>query len=283
MKLSSIAAIGLGLCTVVGTGVACGPKANGRVVIGVKDGPPTSSDGRTISSLEVDITRIELESKGSSVQQQGADGGSADDNKNEQEEDVIVFDAATGGARTIDLLTVTSFSALVANTTVPAGTYENARISISAARVVFADAPTISVPLILEGDNKKSKAAFEFKFKPAVVVSATGTAVAVIDFVPTVQKDGSAYHLGHDGEHDDSGEKHEGAELEIHGKVASFDAAKKLLTLDSGVVIDVSTATLELRGHAAQASDITVGQRAEVEGQLDVATGTLMAKQVNLE
>ena len=282
MKVSSIAAIGIGLCAVVGAGVACGPRAQGRVVIGVKDGPPTSSDGRTISALEIDITRIELEAKGQG-EQQGPDGGSATDNKNEQEEDVTVFDSATGGARTIDLLKVTSFSALVANTTVPAGTYQNARVSISAARVVFADAPSTRVPLILEGESKKSKASFEFKFKPAVVVGATGTAVAVIDFVPAVQKDATGYHLGHDGEHDDSGDKHEGAELELHGKVVSFDAVKKLLTLEGGVAIDASTATFTLRGHAALVSDIAVGQRAEVEGMLNATTGTLMAKTVDLE
>ena len=280
MKISSIVAMGLGAAMAVT--FACGQRPSGHVVIGVKDGPPTSSDGRTISSLEVDITRIELEAKGTDGQH--VDGGTAD-NKNEQEEDVTVFNAGSGTPRTIDLLKVTTFSALVADANVPAGIYENARVVIAGARVVFADAPGISVPLVLEGDGKKSKAHYEFKFKPAVTVSTSGTAVAVIDFVPMVQKDGTgAYHLGHDGEHDDSGQKHEGAELEIHGTVASYDAVKNLLTLEgSPAPIDVSTASFKLHGQAAAATDITKGQRAEVEGQLNATTGTLIATKVELE
>lgn len=294
MKASSIAAIGIGVCAVLGASFACGSRANGKVVVGVKDGPPTSSDGRTIASLQVDITRIELEAKDEGDERaadggedhHSADAGTADggEAKDEHEEDVTVFEAGAAGPRTLDLLTVTSFSALMANTTVPAGTYQNARISISGARVVFSDASTVTVPLILEGDGKRSKAHYEFKFRPPVTVGASGTAVAVIDFVPTVQKDGSGnYHLGHDGEHDDSGERHETASLEVHGKVVSYDAVKKVLTLDTGAAIDVSAATIVLRGQTVLATAITAGLRAEVQNRLDATTGALVATRVELE
>ena len=274
MKTISTIALGLSLLGVAAAG-ACGGTASGHLILGVKDGPPISSDGRTISSLQIDITRIKL---------------SQDEEKNmssstaaSQSEDVVVFDAGTGAAHTIDLLKVTTFSELVASLQVRAGTYDGAELTVTGARVVFADAPSATIDLALEGDGHH-KAEFEFKFKPKATVSLTGTTVAVVDFVPVVTKDGATYRLGHDGENDQSGESGDHNEIEMSGKIATLDLAGKTLTLDNGVAkVDFSAAMVKQNHADALLSALAVGQSVEVEGALDRASLTLVAKEITIK
>jgi hypothetical protein len=263
---------------------ACGSnKPSGQLVLGLKDGPPTSSDNRTISKLEIDVTKIELTPDGDDNHQDlsAADAGTADAGGTGEERDVVAFNAGTGAPLTIDLLRVTTFSQLVANITIPAGTYGGAEVTVTGARVFFADAPTVAVVLGLDGDGH-SKAEFHFKFKPAAVVAVGSTSMAVIDFVPVVTKDGTGYRLKHDG-NDESGEHGDGAEIEVSGTVVSFDAAKNLLTLSGAPgAIDVSTAEIKQKGKPATKADIAVGLRAEAEGSFDPKTSLLVAKHLDL-
>lgn len=274
MKTLSTLALGLSLLALASAG-ACGGKATGHLILGVKDGPPVSSDGRAIASLQVDISRIKL----SQDEQKNMSGSTS----GPQSEDVVVFDAGTGPARTIDLLAVTKFSELMASVEVPAGTYNGAELVVTGARIVFADAMAVSVDLALEGDGHQ-KAEFEFKFKPNATVSATGTTVAVIDFVPTVTKDGAIYRLGHDGEHDESGETNDHNEMEVTGKIVGVDLMHHTLTLSGGVAnIDISAATVTKNHVAAALSDLAVDQMVEVEGALDKASLTLVAKEIKIK
>ena len=275
MKISSILALGL-TAAALATAGACGGTASGRLALGIKDGPPTSSDGRTITKLEIDITKIGLKLNGDQQNQQtGAT----------EEHEVVALDLGTGPAHTIDLLKVTTFSEMVANISLPAGTYDGAELVVSGARVVFADAPTVTVPLVLDGDGH-SKAEFEFHFKPAVVVSQTGSTLALIDFVPVVVKDGTGqYRLDHDGVNDQSGEAKDTDEFEVVGSIASLDLAGNKLTLSGTTVgtVDISAARFEVHGAPATKADLAVGQKAQVEGTLDKASGTLMAAKVEVE
>ena len=67
MKTSSILVLGM-TALALATAGACGGQSTsrGQLVLGLKDGPPTSSDGRTISKLEIDVTKIELKTEGAS-------------------------------------------------------------------------------------------------------------------------------------------------------------------------------------------------------------------------
>jgi len=105
MKISSILALGLTAAALTTAG-ACGGSASGRLALGIKDGPPTSSDGRTIKKLEIDITRIELKPHGDNQSNQT---GAHDDKA------VVVLDVGTAPAYTIDLLQVTTFAEMVAS------------------------------------------------------------------------------------------------------------------------------------------------------------------------
>lgn len=272
MKISSILALGL-TAAALATAGACGGTASGRLALGIKDGPPTSSDGRTITKLEIDISKIELKPHGEEQNQTGAN----------EDKGVVVL--AAGTPHTIDLLKVTTFSEMVANITLPAGTYDGAELVVNGARVVFADAPTVTVPLVLGGDGH-SKAQFEFHFKPAVVVSSTGSTLAVIDFLPMVIKDGTGqYRLDHDGINDQSGEANDNDEFEVVGSIATLDLAGNKLTLSGTTVssVDVSAAKFEMHGAAATKSVLAVGQKVQVEGTLDKASGTLIAAKLEVE
>lgn len=263
---------------VTGSIGACqgGSKPAGRIALSVKDGPPTSSDGRTITKLEIDITRIQLTSDGN-------DQNAVDAGMDNEQEDVIAFDAGTGAPHTVDLLKVTTFSELVSTASIPAGTYGGATLAISGARVVFADDPTKTVTLSLEGDGK-SKAEFEFKFKPAAVVSTTGTTLAVIDFVPVVTKDAAGvYWVGHDGEHDQSGDAGDGGEVEIKSTIAAIAGTKVTLGTTPPLTVDVATATIVKSGAPATTADLAVGQKVELEGHLDRATSAITVTHLTIE
>jgi hypothetical protein len=270
MKISTIVILGV-TAAALATAGACGG-SSGRLALGIKDGPPTSSDGRTITKLEIDITKIELQPDGQNEQTGQV-----------EEKDVVVFDAGTGAAHTVDLLKVTTFSELVATVTVPTGTYGGAEVSVSGARVVFADAPSVTVPLVLEGDGK-SKAEFDFHFKPAAGVTTTGTTLAVIDFVPVVIKDsGGQYRLGHDGMNDHSGEANDQDEFEVESSIATLDLAANKLTLSGSTVnVDFTSAQIKLHGLVATKAALAVGLKVEVEGTIDKATGTLMASKIEV-
>lgn len=263
----------------IACGGACGGKASGHLVLGIKDGPPVSSDGRTITSLVVDISRIKL----SQDEERNMSGSSS----GPQSEDVVVVDAGTGPARSVDLLQVTTFSQLVASVQIPAGSYDGAEVVVTGARAVFADAPTATVDLALEGDGHH-KAEFEFKFKPNANVKETGTSVAVIDFVPVVTKVGvgatATYRLGHDGEHHESGEANDHNEIEVTGKIVKVDLAGHKLTLDGAIAsIDISAATVKQNHADATLSALAVGQTVEAEGALDKTTLTLAAKEIKIK
>jgi hypothetical protein len=277
MKLSStLLVVGI-TALALGAAGACGGKSTGRLMLGIKDGPPTSSDGRTITKLEIDITKIELQPDGEGEHQQG-DAGQIED------KDVVVFDSGTGPARTIDLLSVTKFSELVANVTVPAGSYGGAEVIVSGARVVFSDAPTVTVPLVLEGDGH-SKAEFSFHFKPRAVVTDSGTTLAVIDFIPVVTKDGAQYRLGHDGTNDESGQAHDHHEFEVKGSISALDLAANKLTLTGAQVttVDFTNAKITLKGAAGLKTGLAVGQKIEAEGTIDKVSGALIATQLEVK
>jgi hypothetical protein len=247
----------------------------GRIALAIKDGPPKSSDGREITKLEIDITKIALEADGVET------GGTADDNNegNSEETGVVVFDAGTGKPRTVDLLKVTTFSELLTTVTVPAGTYGGAEISLSGARAVFKDDTTQTpVTLVLEGDGKNT---------------------AEFDFVPVVSKDAAAhYWLGHDGvndqsgevgQHGESGDAGDGehgnkGEVEVKGKIAT--AGTDTLTLDSqtSAPVNFAAATITLsNGSPGAKTDLKVGTAVEVEGAFDTATGAITAHDIRIE
>lgn len=287
MKATTKVVSGLVALALVAAG-ACGGKANGKLVLGIKDGPPTSSDGRTITRLEVDISKVEIHPDGEGQHQSTggkdeADGGHADqaDAGQEEDKDVVVFDAKTaGGARTVDLLKVTTFSALLANLDVPAGSYGGAQVVVTGARVVFSDAPSAVVPLSLEGDGH-SKAEFDFHFKPAAVVNEQGTTLAVIDFVPVVTKSGAQYLLGHDN-NDQSGEGDDHNELDLEGTISTVDQAKGTLTMSSGGFASINFANATIKGGSGAAA-LKAGAKIELKGTLDKKTGALNATKIELQ
>jgi hypothetical protein len=268
MKSNSILILGLAALAIATAG-ACSKPA-GHLVVGIKDGPPTSSDGRTITKLEIDISRVELtrdDPKNTPNTPPGQDDG-----------DIVVFNAGTGAPLTVDLLKVTTFSALVGSVNPPAGTYGGAEVVVTGARAVFADAPSTTVTLSLEGDGH-SKAEFDFKFKPPAKVTDTATTMAVIDFVPIVNKDGTSYKLNHDGNNDQSGEVEDHNELEVTAKIVTLDLIGKKLTLDGAVSkVDFSAAKLK-----PATATLAVGQTVEVEGAYDKATDSILAHEINIK
>jgi len=278
MKTSKLVSImTIVAATVVATGACKSSKPSGRIAISIKDGPPTASDGRIISALEIDITRIELDPDGVNATSNTENGGDS------QDEDVVVFDAGSGAPRTIDLLKVTTFSELVATANVPAGQYGGATVAVSGARAVFSDDPSkTKVALVLEGDGR-SKAEFDFKFKPPAKVVAGNSTMAVIDFVPKVNKDAMGkYWLSHDGDNDQSGEAENGGEVEVTGTIATV--ASNTLTMGPAplVTVDFSAAVITRSGATASKSDLAPGQKVEAEGRLNPATGIIAAKEIHL-
>jgi hypothetical protein len=279
MKTSKLVSIITVVIAVVVTAGACKSSTpSGRIAVGIKDGPPTASDGRIISALEIDITRIELEPDGVNATSNTEDGGDSQNN------DVVVFDAGSGAPRTIDLLKVTTFSALVANAAVPAGQYGGATVVVSGARAVFSDDPSnAKVALVLEGDGR-SKAEFDFKFKPHAKVAEGGSTMAVIDFVPKVNKDAMGkYWLSHDGDNDESGEVEKGGEVEVTGVIATVTSNTFTIGPSPLVTVDFSAAEITRSEATASKSDLAPGQKVEAEGRLDPATGTIAANEIHIK
>jgi hypothetical protein len=115
-------------------------------------------------------------------------------------------------------------------------------------------------------------------------VTTTTTSLAVIDFVPVVTKDAlGQYWLGHDGNNDQSGESNEGGEVELKGTIATVSGNTITLGPDPVATVDVSTATIEKGGAAATKADLSKGQKVELEGRFDSATGVITAKDIRIE
>ena len=243
----------------------------GMTAVLLTDGPiQVVNDNRTIVHLEIDITRVTLESE------------EGESDEVEAEDEVVVFDAASnGGPLTVDLLTLSDSSVLLGLLNVPLGTYEEAKLKISAARAEFEDDPGVLVDLVLGGEEEGPAGELEFEFKPPVTVSAEGTTVATIDFVPVVTKVGDQYVLTHDGENDESGESEQGEDIHFTGAITSISDDLSTITVE-GVSdpIDVSGAEIEVNDDALGPSSLVVGLVVKVEGVLDPSTNVIIASEV---
>jgi hypothetical protein len=139
------------------------------------------------------------------------------------------------------------------------------------------------VALVLEGDGR-SKAEFDFKFKPPAKVPEGSSTMAVIDFVPKVNKDAMGkYWLSHDGDNDESGEAHNGGEVEVTGTIATVTSNTLTIGPAPLVTVDFSAAVITRNGATASKSDLAPGQKIEAEGRLDHATNIIAAKEIRIK
>ena len=256
---------------------AGGPHTSGGMTaVLLTDGPiQVVNDNRTIVSLEIDITRVTLESEES------------ESDEFEAEDKVVVFDAASGdnggNPLTVDLLALADSSALLGLLTVPLGTYEEAKLTISAARAEFEDDPGVLVDLVLGGDDDGPAGVLEFEFDPPVTVSAEGTTVATIDFVPVVTKVGDQYVLTHDGDNDESGESEQDEDIQFKGAITSISGDLTTITIEGvSEPIDISGAKIEVNDVEAGPSSLAVGQVVKVEGVLDATLNVIVASEVEV-
>lgn len=253
--------------------------STGKTAVLLTDGPiQVVNDNRTIITLEIDITRVTLESAGNeeSGGNDGVDGGA-----------VVVFDTARGdnggNPMTVDLLALTDSSTLLGLLNVPVGTYDEARLTVSAARAEFEDTPGVLVALVLGSEGEGPAGRFEFEFDPPVTVTADGTTVASIDFVPVVTKVGDDYVLTHDHISDQSGEEGENAGVHFTGAITSVsDDFNTIMVEGVSEAIDVSAAAIEADDMAVDKTSLAVGQRVKVEGMLDASLGTIVATEVEI-
>jgi hypothetical protein len=249
----------------------------GMTSILLTDGPiQVVNDTRTIVRLEIDITRVALESAGDDLA--GEDDA----------DDVLVFDTARGdnggNPLTVDLLSLADSSVLLGQLNVPVGTYEEAELTVSAARAEFEDDPGVLVLLALGREGEGPAGRFEFEFDPPVTVTADGMTVAVIDFVPVVTKVGDQYVLTHDDIDDETGEVDEQMEIRFTGPITAVSDDHNTISV-SGISesIDVSAARVEADDLPDDKSSLAVGQLVEVEGSLDPTLGVVVAEEVKIQ
>ena len=253
--------------------------STGKTAVLLTDGPiQVVNDSRTIITLEIDITRVTLESAGNE---------DAGENNGDNGEAVVVFDTARGdnggNPLTVDLLSLSDSSTLLGLLNVPVGTYDEARLTVSAARAEFEDTPGVLVALVLGSEGEGPAGRFEFEFDPPVTVTADGTTVATIDFVPVVTKVGDEYVLTHDNLNDQSGEEGEDAGVHFTGAITSVsDDFNTIMVEGVSEAIDVSTAVIEANDMAVDKTSLAVGQVVKVEGMLDSSLGVVVATEVQI-
>ena len=202
-----------------GSGGGHGSVPMGMAAFALRDGTLQSSDGRVVTSLFVEISRITIQSNGDGQheddEQENGDDHDGNDNQNGDDDhdgiEVVVFDMNrdNGGVpRVIDLLTLTNSGVLFNMLRIPVGVYDSAVVTLEGATALFEDDPTQTpVDLAIDGDSGSD---FEFDFQPPVHVTTAATSLGAIDFVPVITLEGTGYTLSHDGDTDSSGECDDG-------------------------------------------------------------------------
>jgi len=293
--LSAVSVILVLVATLI---AACGGSGGGRGPTGtagfvLRDGAVQTSDGRTVTSLIIDISRITARSRDTTQgddddaddhddddEHHSGDDQGDDDDQGEDEGDhdhggqsVVVFDMDLdhgGTPRKIDLMTLTNSGVLLIMLDVPVGTYDRVTITLAGARAVFEDDPTQTpVELAIHGDDG---ADFRFDLQPPVVVSTGATSVAVIDFVPVITLHNGVYTLSHDVATDESGDCGDrDLDVEVHGTVGSV-AGSHFVLEPYGLEVDLSQMDPVL---------LVAGMQVEVEGSFE--DGVLVAHTFEIE
>ena len=265
----------------------------GMAAIVIRDGAVQSSDGRTVTSVVVEISRITLRSAAATdgddehedhhaMNDDGNGGGDdqGDDDQGEdgggggqQPTDVVVFDMFrdNGGVpREVDLLTLTDSGMLLNMRRIPVGTYSKAFVTLVGASALFEDDPTQTpVPLLIDGDIGST---FKVDFQPPVVVSETGTTVAAIDIVPVITLTGTDYTLSNDGSSDQSGGCGDGElEIEVEGTVSTVTGDQIELT-NFPIVVDLSEIAPVM---------VAPGMQVEISGFMQ--NGVMIAQSLEIE
>lgn len=257
----------------------------GMAAIVMRDGTVQSSDGRTVTSVFVEISSISLRTHVASGDdedhhamddnQNGDDDDQGDDQGDDQDEghhgtEVVVFDMNrdNGGVpREVDLLTLTDSGMLLNMRRIPVGSYDRATVTLVGATALFEDDTTQTpVTLILGSDTMK------VAFQPPVDVSTTGTTVVAIDIVPVLTFDGTNYTLTNDTSSDHSGGCGDGElEIELQGTVSSVSGDTLHLT-DFPLDIDLS-----------QMDPVMVAPGMEVEVHGFMQNGVMIAQSLQIE
>ena len=258
----------------------------GMAAIVMRDGTVQSSDGRTVTSVFVEISRITLRTHVQHGDDGGADedhhamndnqnGGDDDQGEDQQDDDspapeVVVFDMFrdNGGVpREVDLLTLTDSGVLLNMRRIPVGSYDRASVTLVGATALFEDDTTQTpVTLLLASDTMK------VSFHPPVEVSKTGTTVAAIDIVPVLTFDGTNYTLSNDTSSDHSGSCGDGElEIEVQGTVNSI-AGDTLHLTNFPLDIDLS-----------QMDPVMLAPGMEVEVHGFMSNGVMVAQSLSIE
>ncbi len=267
------AALTLSAC---GGGGGGGSGAGGSAVF-LKDAPIVTSDSRPADEVNIEILKVELKSRDS------------------RDRHVTVFEAAPGSGIPLNVLSLT-FPVLLSLAQVPEGSYDEVELKFNpnTATIHFSDNNT-TLPLVVTESGEGDEAAeFEFEFEPPFTVEAGTVSNAVVDFAPVVTFDGANYVLGHDHEHDDTGEvedvdgdnedgpDHHGAEVEGIYQSVSGD----VITVSkhgAPFQIDISAATrFELNGVSTDKAGFlgSLSANEEIEAEGVFADGVLHAEAV---
>jgi hypothetical protein len=286
--------LGAALVAACSSGSSHAARPLGMAGVVIRDGTVQSSDGRTVTSVFVEVSRITLHQDGDGEHGDDTDDDQGDgngENLNSNDDggdgdqggghhqhgshgvDVVVFDmfANNGGVpRVVDLLTLTNSGALFNMLRIPVGTYSGGAVTLVGASAIFEDDPTQTpVPLAIDGDEGSR---FDFDFHPPVAVTEAATTIAAIDIVPVITLEGTGYTLSHDGDSDESGECGDGdLEIEVEGTVGSVTGDHIHLG-DYGLEVDLSGLDPVL---------VTPGMQVEVSGYF--AEGVLVAQSLEIE
>lgn len=290
VALSVLLAVLAVIAACSGGGTKSGPMGMAAIVI--RDGTVQSSDGRTVTSVFVEISQITIrmdddadddddeheDGDHHAMNEDGDDDdghhGDGDDDDDDHDDDdeieIVVFDMFrdNGGVpREFDLLTLTDSGVLLNMRRIPAGSYDRARVQLVGATALFEDDTTQTpVTLLLGSDVMK------VSFQPPVEVTETGTTVVAIDIVPVLTFDGTNYTLSNDTSSDHSGNCGDGElEIEVEGTVSSV-AGDELHLVNFPLVIDLS-----------QIGPVMLfpGMEVEVAGFMD--DGVMVAERLEIE
>jgi hypothetical protein len=258
----------------------------GMAAIVLRDGTVQSSDGRTVTSVFVEVSRITLKTAEADDDDHDDDGnrenddgddddGDHDDGDHDGGTEVVVFDMFldNGGVpREIDLLTLTNSGVLFNMLRIPVGTYDEGTVTIIGASAIFEDDPTQTpVTLAIAGDDG-SDSEFDFDFHPPVVVTTAVTSIAAIDIVPVITLDNGVYTLSHDDDSDHSGGcGDDELEIEVEGTISAVDGDTIHLG-NFGLEIDLSLLGPML---------LVPGMEVEVSGFFD--NGVFVAQELEIE
>jgi hypothetical protein len=261
----------------------------GQTALFLKDANIRTSDGREADEVNVEILRIELERAVAASHEQGDGTGDGDNQAGAGEDDgvdVTIFNEPAGSGISVNLLALT-IPVLLTRASLRTGTYHEAELRLNPANATihFTDGSTAQLSIEQEGDDDNE---LEFEFSPPLTITSSGVSNAVIDFAPVVTLSGANYILGHDHDHDDTGELEDVEDAEVRGSFVRRSG--DTITLDVNgrtVLVDISGGGIEFKNADANVTRdaflaaLSAGVEVKAEGTF--STGSLVAREAEIE